>query len=112
VTRFHSRQGSCVPTWCEYVRTQTHLVRGLDTRRNDRPRLMSTRSGIRSTVRVLAAGAGVAAAAYGAYASVTGIDTGTSRVQERMNVTSSSTGSCRPTKWSSVIPSASPPRRQ
>jgi hypothetical protein len=38
---------------------------------NDRPRLMGTTSWIRSTGRVLAAGAGVAAAAYAAYASVT-----------------------------------------
>ena len=44
---------------------------GVDTRRNDRARLTSTTSWIGSTVPVLAAGAGVAAAAYAAYASVT-----------------------------------------
>ena len=44
---------------------------GVDTRRNDRARPRRSRSWIRSTVGVLAAGAGVAAAAYGAYASVT-----------------------------------------
>ena len=44
---------------------------GVDTRRNDSARPRRSRSWIRSTARVLAAGAGAAAAAYGAYASVT-----------------------------------------
>ena len=44
---------------------------GVDTRRGDRARPSRSRSWIRSTVGVLAAGAGVAAAGYAAYASVT-----------------------------------------